>query len=114
MKGKAVPKNNLSHRLEGYEFRKDKKYDKVYWVDHFTYCKSNPSEIYPVLGELLVSFDHHKILNLWCDYPWKFTPEQKVLFDKENPYWADFFKRRNGTEPPIVDENGVGTIHFND
>ena len=114
MKGKAVPKNNIGHRLEGYEFCKDKKSDKVYWVDHFTYDKSDPSNIQMVLGELLISFDRRKIFNLWCHYPWKFTPEQKALFDKENPYWADFFERRNGTEPPIVDENGVGTIHFND
>ena len=22
------------------------------------------------------------------------TPEQKALFDRENPYWAEFFKDR--------------------
>ena len=114
MKGKAAMKNNPDRMLEGYSFYKENKSDKVYWVDHFTYYKSDPRNIQPVLGELLISFDHHTMLNLWCDYPWNFTPEQKALFDKENPYWANFFKRRNGTEPPIVDENGVGTIHFND
>ncbi len=55
-----MPKNNLGHRLEGYEFCKDKKSDKVYWVDHFTYDKSDPSNIQMVLGELLISFDRKK------------------------------------------------------
>lgn len=46
------------------------------------------------IGELLYSFDKKTLFNLWTDYPWKFTPEQKALFDEENPYWADFFKDR--------------------
>jgi hypothetical protein len=25
------------------------------------------------------------------DYPQNFTNEEKALFDKENPYWANFF-----------------------
>ena len=31
---------------------------------------------------------------MFADYPHKLTPEQKETFDKENPYWADFFKDR--------------------
>jgi len=30
-------------------------------------------------------------LFLFEDYPKKFTKEEKELFDKENPFWADFF-----------------------
>lgn len=41
-----------------------------------------------------VSFDKKTILFLFEDYPHNFTQEQKTLFDKENPYWADFFKGR--------------------
>lgn len=105
--------NNIGLGRNIYTFYKKNKGDKIYWVYHeIIFLGTNKPSL--VRGELLVSFDHHNIFNLWCDYPWNFTPEQKALFDKENPYWADFFDRRNGTEPPIVDENGVGTIHFND
>ena len=34
------------------------------------------------------------IYNMFADYPNKLTPQQKELFDKENPFWADFFKDR--------------------
>lgn len=64
-------------------FYKEKKTDKIWWVD-------NPE----VIGELLFSFDKKKIFNLFQDYPWELSAEQKAIFDKENPYWADFFKNR--------------------
>lgn len=42
-------------------------------------------------GLQTVSFDKKKILFLFGDYPKNFTKEEKALFDKENPFWADFF-----------------------
>ena len=45
-------------------------------------------------GEFLFSFDKKKVFNLFADYPHNLTPEQKEIFDKENPYWKDFFKDR--------------------
>ncbi len=45
-------------------------------------------------GEWLFSFDQKEVFNMFADYPHKLTPEQKEIFDKENPYWADFFKDR--------------------
>lgn len=57
--------------------------DKIWWVD-------NPEE----LGVLEFTFDREHIFNLFADYPWKLTPEQKAIFDQENPFWADFFKDR--------------------
>lgn len=61
-------------------FYKERQNDKIWWVDH-------PDSV----GSLEISFDRKKILNLFQDYPQNFTPEQKALFNKENPYWADFF-----------------------
>lgn len=65
------------------EFIKNNPTDKIWWVD-------NPD----VKGEFLFSFDKEKVFNLFADYPWKLTKEQRRIFDKENPYWADFFKDR--------------------
>lgn len=45
-----------------------------------------------VKGSLL--FDGITIFNLFRDYPYKLTPEQKEIFDEKNPYWADFFKEK--------------------
>ena len=65
------------------EFYKENANDKIWWV-------YNPD----MIGEFLFSFDKKKTFNLFQDYPWKLTAEQKELFDKENPYWKDFFKDR--------------------
>lgn len=66
-----------------YEFYKENPNDKVYWVDNTD-----------VIGEFLFSFDKKVVFNLFADYPHNLTKEQKEIFDKENPYWANFFKDR--------------------
>lgn len=46
-----------------------------------------------IIGEKLFSFDQKTVYNLFAgDYPDKLTKEQKEIFDKENPYWKNFFK----------------------
>lgn len=46
-------------------------------------------------GEWVFSFDDGVTrFNMFADYPDKLTPEQKEIFDRENPYWANFFKDR--------------------
>lgn len=67
------------------EFYKENETDLIWWVD-------NPD----VLGVWEFSFDRETVFNLFADYPFKLTPEQKEIFDRENPYWANFFKDRNG------------------
>ena len=66
-----------------YEFYKKNENDLIWWI-------TNNEEI----GEHLFSFDRKKIFNLFQDYPYKLTKEEKELFDKENPYWKEFFKDR--------------------
>ena len=68
-------------------FRKEREDDKIYWVTRF-------SESGIIEGSLEISFDKKHIFNLWQDYPHKLTKEQKELFDKENPFWAEFFGHR--------------------
>ena len=58
--------------------------DNIWWLDNAEETK----------GEWLFSFDRKTIYNMFSDYPHKLTPKQKELFDKENPYWAEFFKDR--------------------
>ncbi len=70
--------------MESNKFYKNNKKDKVLWVD-------NRGEI----GVWLFSFDGKKIFNLFADYPHNLSPEQKKIFDEENPYWKDFFKDRD-------------------
>jgi hypothetical protein len=66
------------------KFYKNNPEDKIWWID-------DPD----IIGEWLFSFDKKKIYNMFKDYPQKLTKEEKRIFDKENPYWADFFKDRN-------------------
>lgn len=65
------------------KFYKNHNKDIIFWVE-------TPDTV----GEFLFSFDKLTIFNMFADYPYKLSKEQKEIFDKENPYWADFFKDR--------------------
>ncbi len=64
-------------------FFKNKRSDKIWWLD--------TSE---KVGEWIFTFDKKTLFNMFTDYPYKLTPEEKAIFDKENPYWAEFFADR--------------------
>ena len=66
------------------DFYKNKPTDKIWWTRNLD-----------MVGEHLFSFDKKKIFNLFRDYPHALSKEQKEIFDKENPFWKDFFKDRN-------------------
>lgn len=51
-------------------------------------------EIIETVGPFLITFDKEHVLNVWSDYPKNFTEEQIKIFQKECPYWADFFADR--------------------
>ena len=65
------------------KFYKENPSDSIWWVD----TSEND-------GVFLFSFDQKTIFNMFADYPHKLTAEQKAIFDKENPFWAEFFKDR--------------------
>lgn len=68
--------------LEGYsDFYKNTEESKIWWIDKID-----------VRGELLFSFDQQKIYNLFLDYPHNMTEEEVRIFDRENPFWRDFFQ----------------------
>lgn len=57
--------------------------DKISWVD-------DPDKI----GVWEFTFDGKKFFNMFRDYPDRLDPEQRRVFDAENPYWKDFFNDR--------------------
>lgn len=65
------------------------------------YFKNNPTDTIwwadnadDVKGEFVFTFDKKRHFNLFADYPHNLTAEQKAVFDKENPYWKEFFSDR--------------------
>lgn len=64
-------------------FSKNRKTDVIFWVDNCIY-----------IGQHLFTFDKRKIFNMFRDYPHNLTAEQKEIFDRENPYWREFFAER--------------------
>jgi len=72
-----------ANTVNGIHFRKNHRTDKIWWVEH-------QNEI----GLWEFSFDKLKIFNMYRDYPHELSPEEKELFDKENPYWKEYFKDR--------------------
>jgi len=65
------------------DFYKQNENDTIYWIDDLDN-----------VGSHLFSFDKKKIYNLFEDYPHNLSKEEKEIFDKENPYWKEFFKNR--------------------
>ena len=76
-------KITLEHAKERHIFFKENPKNKIWWVYFLD-----------EIGRPAVSFDKKTILSLFADYPYNFTPEEKALFDKEFPHWAEFFKDR--------------------
>lgn len=58
------------------QFYKRKPTDAIWWVD-------NTEET----GLFEFSFDRKTVYNLFADYPENLTPEQRAIFDRENPHW---------------------------
>ena len=68
--------------MEKVNFVKNNPDNMIWWVD-------NPD----VKGQMLFSFDKKNVFNIFADYPHKLSKRQKEQFDKENPFWRDFFAK---------------------
>lgn len=66
-----------------YNFYKNVDTDTIWWVD-------NDEQV----GVFLFSFDKKKVYNLFADYPYNLTKQEKEIFDKENPFWKEYFSDR--------------------
>lgn len=63
-----------------YFFYKNSQDDKIWWVYET-----------PIEGHKF-SFDQKRIFTIFKDYPQNLTDEQREIFDKENPDWAEYFR----------------------
>ena len=63
---------------------KNEETDIIWWLDNGDTVK----------GVFIFSFDKRKQYNLFRDYPHNMSAEEVEVFDRENPFWADFFKDR--------------------
>ena len=65
------------------DFYKNSESDSVWWVDDLEH-----------IGRYLFSFDKERVYNLFSDYPQELTDEQLRVFNRENPFWVEFFSVR--------------------
>lgn len=65
--------------VDGVDFYKEKPECKIWWLE-------DPE----TKGEIYFTFDFKKIYGIYGDYPQNLTTEEKEIFDKENPFWADY------------------------
>ena len=72
-------RQDLDREFHSWFFKKNEPGDQIWWVEQRE-----------EKGPMYFSFDQETIYNYWPDYPDNLMPEQKELFDKENPYWAAF------------------------
>lgn len=68
--------------MKGKKFYKEHPGDQIWWL--------TPDQV----GVWEFSFDRKKIYSMYRDYPHAMTPEEVRIFDRENPYWAEYFKDR--------------------
>lgn len=71
------------NNINNYDFYKESKNYKIWQVNEKD-----------AIGTLLITFDKHKVYNLWTDYPSKFKQNEIKIIKEEMPYWYDFFSDR--------------------
>jgi len=59
-------------------------------------------------GQIYFTFDQKKVYEFYKDYPNALTPEERAVFDKENPILAELFG--SPTKEPVTAEDDLSTI----
>lgn len=70
--------------MEKNKWFKENEGDTIWWLDNGESRK----------GIFIFSFDKQKEYNLFRDYPNNMEPEEVEIFNKENPFWEEFFAGR--------------------
>jgi hypothetical protein len=70
--------------VESNKWYKNEPSNKIWWLDNGDDVK----------GEFVFSFDKKKTYNMFADYPHNMSKDEVAIFDRENPFWADFFADR--------------------
>ena len=98
---KAAVKTGLINEEEALELEQKKIEDQKRMItsgeDRYFYKKKRDNKVWWLKeqgGEHKFSFDKEIVYNLMTDYPDKLTPEQKEIFDNENPYWVKYFQNK--------------------
>ena len=55
-----------------------------------------------ITGPVLFTFDRKKIYNWWSDYPQKLKPKEIEIFEEDNPFWANYSKKRKKEAQEIL------------
>ena len=71
----------VSRNPDGTAWYKQNPGDKIWWL--------YGGKDRPFNDDIVFSFDKIQKYYLWDDYPDKLTQEEKELFDREHPFWAD-------------------------
>ena len=79
------------------KWRKRRPEDIIWWLD-------NKGKM---VGEWVFSFDKKKRFNMFADYPWKLTPEQKEIFRQGESLLGGLF-----LQPAVAAINRLSETRF--
>ena len=86
-----LQKDNRIGEVE-YHFAKNNTDDIIWWLSDVSMDDDETAIL--AMGPMYFSFDKDTVFNVFEDYPDKLTEEQLKIFNKENPDWVDYFKRK--------------------
>ena len=89
--------STITEEFNKLEKQKNNERKHILNIDNQVFYKKNDTDLIWWLdnsireGKVLFSFDKKRVFNVFEDYPHNLSKEEKEIFDKENPYWKNFF-----------------------